>query len=153
MTTTSPTLTARLNYSKSAPGVYQAMDAHEQYLATCSIERPLLLMVQLRASQLNGCAYCIDAHWKDLRALGESEHRLYSLPVWDEVSLYSERERAALRWTEAVTLLADDRVPDAVYESVGPHFSDRELADLTFAIASMNSWNRLSVAARLVPGT
>jgi AhpD family alkylhydroperoxidase len=142
----------RLNYATAAPGVYDAMDALDQYLGTCGLDRSLLYLAQLRASQLNGCAYCVDMHWKDLRALGETEQRLYSLSVWRECPFYTDRERAALAWTEAVTLVATDRVPDAIYEQVRSHFSERELSDLTLAVATINAWNRLSIAARLVPG-
>jgi AhpD family alkylhydroperoxidase len=142
----------RINYAKAAPGVYDAMDALDQYLAACSIEASLLHLVRLRASQMNGCAYCIDMHWKDLRAIGQSEQRLYSLDAWRECPYYSDRERAALAWTEAVTTIADGHAPDAVYEAVRPHFSEQELSDLTLALATINAWNRLSIAARLVPG-
>ena len=144
---------AELNYGKHAQGIYDAMDALDQYLATDSaIEEPLLHLVRLRASQLNGCAYCIDMHWKDLRAVGEGEQRLYGLDAWEESSYYTERERAALKWTEAVTLLTDGHVSEQVYEEVRSHFSARELCDLTLAIATINAWNRLSIAARLDPG-
>jgi len=143
----------RLDYSKAAPGVYDAMDALDQYLAGSSLDRRLLYLVQLRASQLNGCAYCIDMHWKDLRVLEQIEQRLYSLDAWRECPWYTERERAALAWTEAVTFVANGHVPDAVYDEARPHFSETELADLTLAISSINAWNRLSIAARLTPGT
>lgn len=143
----------RFNYGKAAPGVYDAMDALDRHLAEGAIERPLLLLVQLRASQINGCAYCLDMHWKDLRAIGETEQRMYSLDAWRECPYYTERERAALEWTEAVTRVADGRVPDGVWEVVRPHFGERELCDLTLAVAAINAWNRLSIAARLVPGT
>jgi AhpD family alkylhydroperoxidase len=109
-------------------------------------------LVRLRASQINGCAYCLDMHWKDLRALEETEPRLYSLSAWAECPYYTERERAALAWTESVTLVADGQVPDDVYDRVRPHFSEKELANLTLALAAINAWNRLSIAARLVPG-
>lgn len=145
---------AELNYGKHASGIYDAMDALDQYLATDSaIEEPLLHLVRLRASQINGCAYCIDMHWKDLRALGEEEQRLYSLDAWRETPFYSDRERAALEWTEAVTFIAAGHAPEAVYQAVRPHFSERELADLTLAIAAVNAWNRISIAGRLTPGT
>ena len=143
----------RLNYSKAAPGVYDAMDALDQYLQACGLEESLLNLVRLRASQINGCAYCLDMHWKDLRALGEGEQRLYSLNAWAESPYYTARERAALAWTESVTLVADGRVPDVVYDRVRPHFSETELSDLTVAVATINAWNRLSIAARLTPGT
>jgi AhpD family alkylhydroperoxidase len=143
----------RLDYAKAAPGVYDAMDALDQYLAACSLDRRLLYIVQLRASQLNGCAYCIDMHWKDLRVLEETAQRLYSLDAWRECPWYTERERAALAWTEAVTFVANGHAPDAVLDEARAHFSETELADLTLAIASINAWNRLSIAARLTPGT
>jgi AhpD family alkylhydroperoxidase len=143
---------ARLNYGKVAPGVYDAMDALDQYLSKCGLEESLLHLIRLRASQVNGCAFCLDMHWKDLRAIGESEERLYSLDAWRECSCYSDRERAALEWTEAVTLVADGHVPDAVYEQARAHFSEKELSDLTLTVATINAWNRLSIAARLVPG-
>jgi AhpD family alkylhydroperoxidase len=142
----------RLNYAKAAPGIYDAMDALDRYLQDCGLERSLLLLVQLRASQLNGCAYCLDMHWKDLRAIGEGEQRLYSLDAWRECPYYTDRERAALAWTEAVTRIADGHVPDAVYDQVRPCFNEKELSDLTLAAAAINAWNRLSIAARIVPG-
>ena len=142
----------RLHYAKHAPGVYEAMDALDQYLAKASVDEKLLHLVRLRASQLNGCAYCIDMHWKDLRALGDTEQRLASLDAWRECPYYSDRERAALKWAEAVTFIADGHAPDAAYEAARAHFGERELCDLTLAIATINAWNRLSIAARLVPG-
>jgi AhpD family alkylhydroperoxidase len=142
----------RLNYAKAAPGVYEAMDALDSYLQDSGLEKGLLLLVQLRASQVNGCAYCLDMHWKDLRALGDTEQRLCSLPAFRECPYYSDRERAALEWTESVTLVADGHVPDAAYEAARPHFTERELGDLTLAVAAINAWNRLSIAARLLPG-
>ena len=143
----------RLNYAKSAPGVYDAMDALDQYVQRCGLERSLLLLIQLRASQINGCAYCIDMHWKDLRAIGESEQRLCSLDAWRECPYYTARERAALAWAESVTLVANGHVPDAVHEEARSAFDEKELANLTLAVATINAWNRLSIAARLVPGT
>jgi AhpD family alkylhydroperoxidase len=143
----------RFNYAQAAPGVYDAMDGLDQYVAACGLEESLLHLVRLRASQLNGCAYCIDMHWKDLRALGEGEQRLYGLDAWRESTYYSPRERAALEWTEAVTLVAGAHVPDVVYEAVRPHFTAKELCDLTLVVATINAWNRLSIAARLPAGT
>jgi AhpD family alkylhydroperoxidase len=143
----------RINYAKVSPGVYDAMDALDQYLQKCGLETRLLLLVQLRASQINGCAYCLDMHWKDLRAIGETEQRMYSLDAWRESPYYSDRERAALTWTEAVTLIANGHAPDGVYENVRTHFNEKELADLTLAISAINAWNRLSIAARLTPGS
>lgn len=143
----------RFNTAKASPGVYKAMMALEEHLHHCSIEVPLIHLVKLRTSQINACAYCIDMHWKDLRALGETEQRLYALNAWRECPWYSPRERAALAWTEAVTLVAQGQVPDAVYQAVQPHFNDTELADLTCAIATINAWNRLAISARTKPGT
>jgi AhpD family alkylhydroperoxidase len=142
---------ARFDYS-AAPGIYTSMRALENYLASCSLERTLIHLIKLRASQINGCAYCIDMHWKDLRAAGENEQRLYALDAWREYDVYTDRERAALAWTEAVTLVADGQVPDAAYENVRAHFSEKELSDLTFAVATINVWNRLAIASRMVPG-
>src|SRR6202521_5894022 len=142
----------RFSYARVAPGTFDAMDGLDRYLQQCGLEKSLLLLVQLRASQINGCAYCLDMHWKDLRAIGETEQRLYSLDAWRECPCYTDRERAALAWTEAVTLIADGHVSDAVYEQVRPHFSEKELSDLTLAVAAINAWNRLSTAARIVPG-
>ncbi len=143
----------RFDYAKVAPGVYQAMIGLERYLHQCGLEESLLHLVKLRSSQINGCAYCLDMHWKDLRAIGESEQRLYSLDAWEESPFYSDRERAALVWTEAVTRVADTHVPESVYKEARQHFSEAELANLTLAIATINGWNRLSIAARTVPGT
>jgi AhpD family alkylhydroperoxidase len=123
------------------------------YLDQTGLEDPLLDLVKTRASQINGCAYCLDMHFKDALARGESEQRLYLLDAWRECPFYSERERAALLWTEAVTLVADDRVPDDVYEEVSRAFNDDELVALTMAIVTINAFNRLNIALRTVPGT
>jgi AhpD family alkylhydroperoxidase len=146
-------MNVRLNYGRVAQGVYRAMDALDTYLATCGLEESLVHLVSLRASQINGCAYCLDMHWKDLRAIGESEQRLYSLDAWQECPYYSERERAALAWTEAVTLIADGRASDSDYAVARSQFTEKELADLTLVVATINAWNRLSIAGRLSPGT
>jgi len=146
-------MNVRLNYGKVTPGVYEAMDALDQYVQACGLERTLIFLVQLRVSQINGCAYCLDSHWKDLRAAGEDEQRLYSLDAWRECPYYSDRERAALAWADAVTRVADGHVPDAVYEQARAQFNEKELADLTLSVATINAWNRLSIAARLRPGT
>ena len=143
----------RFDYAKVAPGAYRAMMGLEQYLHGCGLEESLVHLVKLRASQLNGCAYCLDMHWKDLRAAGEQEQRLYSLDAWRECPYYTERERAALAWTEAVTLVADGHVPDPVYEQARAHFAAGELANLTLAVATITAWNRLAIAARTEPGT
>lgn len=138
---------------KNTNRIYDAMDGLENYLASCSLEPQLIHLIKFRASQLNGCAYCLDMHSKDLRAGGETEQRLYSLEAWRECPYYTDRERAALAWTEAVTLIADGHVPDSVYDEARAHLNDQELADLTLAVATINAWNRISIAARLTPGT
>jgi AhpD family alkylhydroperoxidase len=143
----------RLNYAKVAPGVYDAMDNLDQYLVTCGLEESLLHLVRLRASQLNGCAYCIDMHWKDLRCIGENEQRLYSLDAWRECPFFANRERAALGWTEAVTMITEGHVPDSAVATGRLEFNEKELSDLTLAVATINAWNRLSIAARLTPGS
>lgn len=143
---------ARINYVKVAPGAYEAMLGLEKYLHQCGLEEPLIHLLKLRASQINGCAYCLDMHWKDLRAIGETEQRLYGLDAWEESPYYTERERAALAWTEAVTRVSESHVPDEVYEKARKQFNEKELADLTMAVATINAWNRLAVAARTVPG-
>lgn len=141
----------RFSYAKAAPKVFDAMDALDTYPFT--LDKPLLDLVRFRASQINGCAYCLDMHWKDLVAAGENPQRLYSLEAWRECPWYSARERAALAWTEAVTLVSQGQVPDAAYEEARARFDERELCELTLAIAAINAWNRLSIASRLTPGT
>jgi len=133
-------------------GLAEPLLALERYLASCGLERELLHKVKLRASQINGCAFCIDMHWKDARADGEDEQHLYMLNAWRESSLYSERERAALLWTETVTLVADGQVPDEVYDEVKRSFDDDEIVNLTAAVVAINSWNRLCIPLRAVPG-
>ena len=143
----------RFNYFKAAPGGYKAMSGLEQYLHGCGLEEKLLHLVKFRASQINGCAFCLDMHSKDLRAIGEDEQRLYTLEAWRECPWYTDRERAALAWTEALTLVTEGHVPDAVYEEVRRQFNEKELSDLSLAITTINAWNRLSIAARTTPGT
>ena len=143
----------RIDYLKSARGAYHALLGVEHYLQQCGLDESLQNIIKLRVSQINGCAYCIDMHWKDLRAAGESEQRLYGLDAWEESPYYTDRERAALAWSEAVTNIQEGHVPNAVFEHVKNLFNDKELADLTLAITAINSWNRLSIAARTVPGT
>jgi AhpD family alkylhydroperoxidase len=150
MTDRSHDMDERFTYSA---GAYRAMRGLEAYLRTTGLEPMLLHLMKVRASQINGCAYCLDMHWKDLRASGETEQRLYSLDAWQECPYYSARERAALAWTEAVTSLTDGRVPDDVYAAVRREFSESEVADLTMAVVAINGWNRLMVAARTTPGT
>ena len=147
-----PRTEPRLKYYRASPGSYQALKALQDYVQSSGIEHSLLELVKLRASQLNGCAFCLDMHWKDARAQGESEERLYMLSVWSESHLYSERERAALAWTEALTLISETGAPDDVYEEARAHFDEKEIADLSLAIAAINAWNRMAIGFRLVPG-
>ena len=143
----------RIDYLKVGKGPIEALLGVEKYLHGSGLEPTLLNFVRLRASQINGCAFCIDMHWKDLRAAGETEQRLYGLDAWEESPYYSDRERAALAWTEAVTNIHEGHVPDSVYEHVRKSFTEKELVDLTIAVTAINSWNRLNIAARTVPGT
>jgi AhpD family alkylhydroperoxidase len=142
----------RIDPQKVAPEVYKAMVALEAAVRSSGLDRGLIGLVKLRASQINGCAYCIDLHSKELRASGESEERLYLLDAWHEAPIYSDRERAALAWTEAVTLIAEGHVPDSVYEEARQQFSEDELAKLTLAIVAINGWNRFAIAFRATPG-
>lgn len=144
----------RLNYQNLAQNGLRLMMQMEAYLKHQSgLEPSLLELVKMRASQMNGCAFCIDMHSKDARAAGETEQRLYGLNAWRETPYYTERERAALAWTEALTNLQQNHVPDAVFEEVKRSFSNEELANLTLAINQINAWNRISIAFRVVPGT
>jgi AhpD family alkylhydroperoxidase len=142
----------RLQYSKVAPEGYRAMATLNRYVEECGLEPLLLELVKMRASQINGCAYCIDMHSKDARALGETEQRLYALNAWRETPFYSERERAALLWTEELTLLSERHADDAVYAEVSQYFTDEEMVNLTLAIVVINGWNRLAVGFRSKPG-
>jgi len=145
---------SRINLHEVAPGAYKAMLQLEAYINNSAGLDPVLLnLVRLRASQINGCAYCIDMHSKDLRAQGEAEQRLYALDAWRETPFYSDRERAALEWTESVTVISQNHVPDDVYERVRQHFSDQELVNLTLAVIAINGWNRLAISFRAVPGS
>jgi AhpD family alkylhydroperoxidase len=143
----------RIDITKVNPGALHAMLGLQRYLSQSSLEKKLFDLIDLRVSQINGCAYCIDMHWKDLRAEGESEQRLYGLDAWREAPYYTDRERAALAWAEAVTLVAETHVPDDVFEEVSRHFNEHELADLTLNVVAINGWNRLSIAYRTTPGT
>jgi AhpD family alkylhydroperoxidase len=146
-------MTARIDLMHVNPGVIQAMLGLERQVRQAGLEQTLLDLVRMRASQINGCAHCLDMHSKDARANGEAEQRLYGLEAWRETPYYSPRERAALEWTEALTLVADTGVPDDVYARVRDQFSEDELVHLSLSIVSINGWNRLNVAARTVPGT
>ncbi len=143
----------RIDYQKFAHEALHSLLGMERYLATCGIDHKLLQLVKLRASQVNGCAYCIDMHSKDARAAGETEQRLYALNAWRETPFYSERERTALEWTETLTRISQTHAPDDVFERLRGSFSEKEIVDLTYAIATINTWNRLAIAVRAVPGT
>ena len=143
----------RIDYHHAAAEGVAAMRGLEAYVHRCGLEPRLIELVKLRASLINGCAYCIDMHTKDARALGETEQRLYALSAWRETPFYSERERAALAWTEALTLISEFGAPDEVYEEVSRHFPEKQLVDLTLAIVAINGWNRLAIGFRAVPGT
>src|SRR5215831_10447323 len=144
---------ARIDVQKAAPGVYRAMAGLESFVHNSSgLEPSLLELIKLRASQINGCAYCIDMHSKDARAAGETEQRLYGLNAWRESPYYTDRERAALEWAEALTLVAETHVPDEVYERVRAQFSEKEVVDLTIAVGLINLWNRIAISFRAVPG-
>jgi AhpD family alkylhydroperoxidase len=140
----------RLNSSQAAPDAIKAMLALETYVRGSGLDPRLIELVNTRASQINGCAFCLHMHTRDARAKGESEERLYLLDAWRESPLYSDRERAALAWTEAVTLISETRVPDDVYEAARQHFSDEELVKLTVAVATINAWNRIQISFRAV---
>ena len=142
----------RIDYRKYAPEAQKAMLELEKYISGCGLDHKLIHLLKMRASQINGCAYCIDMHSKDARALGETEQRLYELDAWRETPFYSERERAALAWTEAVTKVAETHVPDNVYEDLRKQFSEKEIMDLTIVATVINMWNRLAISTRAVPG-
>ncbi len=143
----------RLDYSKAAPGTVQAMYKLEKFVEESGLERSLLELVKTRVSQINGCAFCIDMHTKDARALGESEQRLYALNAWRETPFYTERERAGLAWAEAITLISETHASDAEFEAARAEFSEEELVKLTMAIITINGWNRLAIAFRSEVGT
>jgi AhpD family alkylhydroperoxidase len=143
---------ARIDLMHVPPGVIQAMLGLERQVRQAGFDDKLLDLVRMRASQINGCAYCLDMHSKDSRANGETEQRLYGLNAWREAPYYSARERAALEWTEALTLVSETRVPDDVYERVREQFTEDELVHLSLAVVAINGWNRLNVAARTVAG-
>ena len=143
----------RIAIDKVSPGAIQALYGLEAYVQQSGIEHALLSLIKTRASQINGCAFCIDMHTKEARARGETEQRLYLLDAWRESPFYTDRERAALEWTEAVTLVNRDHVPDEVYARVCEQFTESELVNLTLAVVAINSWNRVCVSFRVTPGT
>jgi len=143
----------RLNAIHASPDAYKAMQGLEAHIAKSGLDHRLVHLVKMRASQINGCAYCLDMHSKDARAAGETEQRLYCLDAWEETGFYSDRERAALAWTEALTRISDTHAPDDVYEEARKHFSERDLVDLSLTIAAINAWNRLAIGFRAEVGT
>jgi AhpD family alkylhydroperoxidase len=143
----------RLNYFKAAPGGLNIMREFEKYLHECGLEQSLIELVKMRSSQINGCAYCIEMHSKDARAAGETEQRLYGLSAWRETPFYTDRERAALAWTESLTLISTNGVPDELYEPTLQHFSEQELVNLTLVVTTINTWNRLAISFRSEPGS
>jgi AhpD family alkylhydroperoxidase len=145
-------MNTRISYNKADPKALQLLLAVEAHIRASKLESKLLHLVKMRASQINGCAFCLDMHSKDARDDGESEQRLYSLDAWHEAPYYSDRERAALEWTEAVTTLSNGHAPDSVYEKVRAHFREDEIVPLTLSIAMINAWNRLNVAFRTEAG-
>jgi len=142
---------SRIDFYKASPDALKAMLALENAVNKSGLETSLLELVRLRASLINGCAFCVDMHTSDARKAGESERRLYAVPVWRETTFFSPRERAALAWTEALTLIAQTHAPDADYALVREHFNDAELANLTLAISAINSWNRFAIGFRKLP--
>ena len=143
----------RIDYRQVSPGALGAMYGLEQYARNSGLEHSLLELVKMRASIMNGCAYCVDMHSKDARAAGETEQRLYAVPVWRETPFFTPRERAALAWTESVTDLGRTGVPDDVFQEARQHFSEEEMVNLTMAVVAINGWNRLAVSFRAPVGT
>ncbi len=143
----------RFDYRQFSPEPVQAMVALEKYIATCGLDHKFVHLLKLRASQMNGCAFCIDMHSIDARAAGETEQRLYALNAWREAPFFTDRERAGLAWIEAITLVSETHVPDDVYDEARRHFSDKEICDLTFIASTINAWNRLAIASRTPAGT
>ena len=142
----------RINYSKSAPDAIKGLMEIENYVKESGLDLTIFELVKYRASQMNGCAYCMDMHTKDARAAGESEQRLYVLSAWREVDFYTEKEKSALAWTEALTLVSQNDVPNSLYEDLKHHFDEKEIIALTMAIISINGWNRLAIAFKTPAG-
>jgi AhpD family alkylhydroperoxidase len=140
----------RMNFYQAAPETIKALSAVEARIAASGLEKSLIELVKTRASQINGCAFCINMHTQDARKLGETEQRLYMLSAWQESPLYTDRERAALAWTEAVTLIADTHAPDDLYEELRAHFSEPEMVNLTMLIGAINAWNRIAISFRAI---
>jgi AhpD family alkylhydroperoxidase len=142
----------RIQYQKYAPDALKSILGLEKYIGESGLDHKLIHLLKMRASQINGCAYCIDMHSLDARAAGETEQRLYALDAWRETPFFTDKERAALAWTEAVTLISQTHAPDDVFEEVKKHFSEKEIVDLTIAVGTINMWNRLAISMRAVPG-
>ncbi|MCD9021789.1 carboxymuconolactone decarboxylase family protein [Cohnella silvisoli] len=142
----------RMNHGAVQPEVLKKMLQLEQFMSECGLEKTLYELIKLRASQINGCAYCMDMHSRDLRKMGEPEERIYLLSVWRETPIYSDREKAVLALTEAVTLIAQDGLPNEIYEQVRVHFDEREFMNMIMAINVINSWNRIAISTRMFPG-
>jgi AhpD family alkylhydroperoxidase len=144
---------SRIEIGKFPPKALQALFGLEGYIASCGLEQNIRHLIKMRASQMNGCAYCLDMHSKDARAAGESEQRLYALNAWRETPFYTARERAALEWAEAVTFVSEGHVPDEIYERVREHFSEEEVVNLTLTVVAINAWNRIAIPMRAEAGT
>ena len=144
-------MSSRINYMKASPEAVKAMMGLESFINQCGLDKTLLNLIKLRASQINGCSYCVDLHSSEARKEGESERRLSAVVAWQETSFFTARERAALAWAEAVTLLAKTHAPDDLYQELTQHFSEKEAVDLTVAIATINAWNRIAVSFRSSP--
>ena len=142
----------RIDYRKHGQEPLKSLYALENYLAESGLDHKLVHLVKMRSSQINGCAYCLDMHSIDARAAGETEQRLYTLDAWEETPFFTDRERAALAWTEALTRISETHAPDETFEELKKHFSEKEIVDLTFVIGMINLWNRLSISMRAVPG-
>jgi len=142
----------RIDYRKFAPEALNAMLGLEKYISGCGLDPGLIHLIKMRASQINGCAYCLDMHSIDARALGETEQRLYTLDAWRETPFFNDRERAALEWTEAVTLISETHAPDAAFEELKKYFTEKEILDLTIVATTINMWNRVAISTRAVPG-
>ncbi len=143
----------RLDYQKAAPDAMKAMLSIEKYAANSGLEHSLYELVKTRASQINSYAFCLDMHTKDARKAGETEQRLYALSAWRETPFYTERERAALAWTEAVTEISKDGISQELFEETSKHFNEKEMVDLTMAVIAINGWNRLAISFATVPGS
>ncbi|MGO4179599.1 carboxymuconolactone decarboxylase family protein [Paenibacillus sp. MCAF9] len=144
-------MTERVQIAKEIPAAYQAMSGMEKYLGTTSIDKQLLELIKIRASQINGCAFCINMHTKDARSLGETEQRIYALSAWRDTPYFTKEERAVLALTEAVTVITKEHVPDAVYEEVARYFESKQVGEIIMAIITINGWNRLAISTGMMP--